>query len=143
MSVNQSVHFSDWVIGHSHLAMLGSASSAAAGGWIHAWQRFLGALHAMLSWSYWLLLAGLTVMVLDLTTAGLVEAHIWQSSAPWLESVRAAKPFWLVRTLTFADPRRISRAARRLRSWGRAAADLRPFRKASVSSRCVKSRRVW
>ena len=26
MSVNQSVHFSDWVIGHSHLAMLGFAT---------------------------------------------------------------------------------------------------------------------
>jgi len=31
MSVNQSVHFSDWVVGHSHLAMLGFASFAAAG----------------------------------------------------------------------------------------------------------------
>jgi len=67
MSVNQSIHFSDWVIGHSHLAMLGFASFAAA----------------------------------DLTAAGVVEAHLWGSAAPWIESVRAAKPFWLVRTLTF------------------------------------------
>src|SRR5215467_13857735 len=39
MSVNQSVHFSDWVIGHSHLAMLGFATFAAAGGITHVWQR--------------------------------------------------------------------------------------------------------
>src|SRR5579862_3055178 len=39
MSVNQAVHFSDWVVGHSHLAMLGFASFAAAGGLIHIWQR--------------------------------------------------------------------------------------------------------
>ncbi len=39
MAVNQSVHFSDWVVGHSHLAMLGFASFAAAGGLIHVWQR--------------------------------------------------------------------------------------------------------
>jgi len=39
MSVNRAVHFSDWVIGHSHLAMLGFATLAAAGGLAHAWQR--------------------------------------------------------------------------------------------------------
>jgi cbb3-type cytochrome oxidase subunit 1 len=103
MSINQSVHFSDWVIGHSHLAMLGFASFAAAGGLIHAWQRIPWVRYEpmLLGIAYWLLLGGVTVMVLDLTAAGLVEAHLWNSTAPWLESVRAAKPFWLIRTLTF------------------------------------------
>ena len=31
------------------------------------------------------------MMVSDLTIAGLVEAHLWQSAAPWIESVRAAQ----------------------------------------------------
>jgi cbb3-type cytochrome oxidase subunit 1 len=103
MAVNQSVHFSDWVIGHSHLAMLGFATFTAAGGVIHVWQRIPWARYdaMLLGWSYWLLLAGLTIMFLDLTAAGLVEASLWKSAAPWIESVRAAKPFWLVRTLTF------------------------------------------
>ena len=38
-------------------------------------------------------------MVSDLTIAGLVEARVWQSAAPWLDSVRAARPFWSIRTL--------------------------------------------
>lgn len=103
MSINRNVHFSDWVIGHSHLAMLGFATFAAAGGLIHAWQRIPWARFdpMLLNWSYWLLLTGVSVMVLDLTAAGLVEAHLWQSSAPWIDSVRAVKPFWLVRSLTF------------------------------------------
>jgi cbb3-type cytochrome oxidase subunit 1 len=103
MSINQSVHFSDWVIGHSHLAMTGFATFAAAGGLIHAWQRIPWARYdpMLLNCSYWLLLAGVTVMVIDLTAAGLVEAHLWQSTAPWIESVRAAKPYWLIRTLMF------------------------------------------
>ena len=42
MAINQAVHFSDWVIGHSHLAMLGFATFAAAGGLVHAWQRIPG-----------------------------------------------------------------------------------------------------
>ncbi len=103
MSVNQSVHFSDWVIGHSHLAMLGFATFAAAGGLIHAWQRIPWARYdpMLLSWSYWLLLAGVIIMVIDLTVGGLVEAHLWQSAAPWIESVRAAKPYWLIRAINF------------------------------------------
>ncbi len=103
MSVNQSVHFSDWVIGHSHLAMLGFATFAAAGGLIHAWQRIPWARYdaMILGWAYWLLLAGMSLMVIDLTIAGLVEAHFWQSVAPWMDSVRAAKPYWLVRAVIF------------------------------------------
>jgi len=102
MSVNQSVHFSDWVVGHSHLAMLGFASFAAAGGLIHVWQRIPWARYnpRLLDWSYWLLFAGVIIMVTDLTLAGLAEARVWQTSAPWIESVRAARPYWWIRTLS-------------------------------------------
>src|SRR5579864_1918937 len=102
MAVNQAVHFSDWVIGHSHLAMLGFATFAAAGGLAHAWQRIPWARYnpRALDWSYWLLLTGVILMVSDLTIAGLVEARTWQSAAPWLDSVRAARSFWWVRTLS-------------------------------------------
>ena len=100
MSVNQAVHFSDWVIGHSHLAMLGFATFAAAGGIGHAWQRIPWARynHRAMGWSYWLLFAGLAAMFINLTIAGVVEARLWQSNAPWLDSVRAARPFWIGRT---------------------------------------------
>src|SRR5579863_3034229 len=103
MAVNQRVHFSDWVVGHSHLAMLGFATFAAAGGLIHAWQRIPWARYqaSLLDWSYWLLVVGVVVMVSDLTMAGLVEARLWQGTAPWMESVRAARPYWWIRTLTF------------------------------------------
>jgi cbb3-type cytochrome oxidase subunit 1 len=102
MAVNQAVHFSDWVIGHSHLAMLGFATFAAAGGLTHVWQRIPWARYnpRALEWAYWLLVGGLVMMFTDLTIAGLVEARLWQSSAPWLESVRAARPYWLIRALS-------------------------------------------
>jgi len=102
MAVNQAIHFSDWVIGHSHLAMLGFATFAAAGGLVHAWQRIPWARYnaRALDWAYWLLFAGVILMVTDLTIAGLAEARLWQSAAPWLESVRSARPYWLVRSLS-------------------------------------------
>ncbi len=103
MSVNQAVHFSDWVIGHSHLAMLGFATFAAAGGITHVWQRIPWARYnpGALTTSYWLLVAGIVMMVTDLTIAGLVEGHLWQSAAPWLDSTRAVRGLWLIRTLSF------------------------------------------
>lgn len=102
MPVNRLTHFSDWVIGHSHLAMLGFATFIAAGGIAHVWQCTPGARYnaRAIAWSYWLLLTGVLLMVVDLTVAGLVEAHLWQTDLPWLESVRAVRSYWLVRSLT-------------------------------------------
>lgn len=102
MSLNQAVHFTDWVIGHSHLAMLGFATFAGIGGLVHAWQRIPWARYnaKALDYAYWLLVAGITIMVVDLTAAGIVEARLWQAGAPWLDSITAARPYWIVRTLS-------------------------------------------
>lgn len=102
MSLNQLTHFTDWVIGHSHLAMLGFATFSAIAGIVHAWQRLPKASYNLkyLNWSYWLLTVGITVMVVDLTVAGLIQGGLWLEGAPWIESIRAAQPYWLVRTLS-------------------------------------------
>jgi|ERR1700688_4990250 len=102
MPINRFIHFTDWVIGHSHLAMIGFASFIALGGIAHLWQRIPGTRYneRLMNWSFWLLAVGLTLMVADLTIAGLVEAQVWQSSAPWIDSVRAVGSYWLVRTLS-------------------------------------------
>jgi cytochrome c oxidase cbb3-type subunit I/II len=102
MPVNRFIHFTDWVIGHSHLAMIGFASFLALGGIAHLWQHMPGTRYneRAMNWSFWLLASGLTVMVTDLTIAGLVEAQVWQSSAPWIDSVHAVASYWLVRTFS-------------------------------------------
>ena len=102
MAVNASVHFSDWVIGHSHLAMLGFATFAAAAGVTHAWRHIPGARYnaRAVEWAYWLLTAGVLLMFVDLTAAGLVEARAWQSQLPWIESVKAVRGYWIFRTAT-------------------------------------------
>ncbi|MBC7997810.1 MAG: cbb3-type cytochrome c oxidase subunit I, partial [Leptolyngbya sp.] len=100
LPVNKLTHFSDWVIGHSHLAMLGFATFTAIGGMSHVWQRIPNARfnNRMLSHTYWLLLIGLFLMVSSLTIAGLVEARLWESALPWLDSVRSAKHYWMIRS---------------------------------------------
>lgn len=101
MAFNSFIHFTDWVIGHSHLAMIGFASFAAMGAIAHIWQSIPGARQSrrVLAWSYWLILMGLGLMVVDLTGAGLVQASMWREHLPWIDSVRASQPFWLFRTL--------------------------------------------
>jgi cytochrome c oxidase cbb3-type subunit I/II len=101
MPINRFIHFSDWVIGHSHLAMIGFASFTAAGGLAHIWSNMPGAHFnkRAMEWSFWLLAIGLSVMVVDLTAAGLVEGQLWVSPAPWIDSVRAIYPYWFTRIL--------------------------------------------
>jgi cbb3-type cytochrome oxidase subunit 1 len=100
MALNQTIHFTDWVIGHSHMAMLGFASFAAAGGLVHAWQRLPWARYnaRAIWWAYWLLVVGMVTMFVDLTAAGLVQGLMWQSASPWIDSVIATRPYWIVRT---------------------------------------------
>ena len=100
MAFNRFIHFTDWVIGHSHLAMIGFASFAAMGGLAHIWQHIPGVRSSrrLLAWSYWLLTIGLGLMVIDLTAAGLVQASLWQQHIPWIDSVRASRPYWIVRS---------------------------------------------
>ncbi|HCC58277.1 MAG TPA: hypothetical protein DEQ47_13670 [Solibacterales bacterium] len=102
MTFNRFIHFSDWVIGHSHLAMIGFASFAAMGGLAHIWPRIPGVRFnsRAVAWSYWLLILGLALMVADLTGAGLVQASLWNGHLPWIESVRSSQPYWLMRTIS-------------------------------------------
>jgi cbb3-type cytochrome oxidase subunit 1 len=102
MALNQTVHFTDWVVGHSHMAMLGFASFAGAGGLVHAWQRIATARYnaRAIRWAYWLLVVGMVTMFVDLTAAGVVQGLMWQTAAPWIDSIVATRPFWLVRTVS-------------------------------------------
>jgi len=102
MPVNRFIHFTDWVIGHSHLAMIGFASFISVGALAHVWSSLPGVRYnaRAMAWSYWLLALGLSLMVIDLTAAGLVEGQLWNSNAPWIDSVRAMYPYWLTRTLS-------------------------------------------
>ena len=102
MPVNRLVHFTDWVIGHSHFAMIGFASFAAVGGLLHVWQQTAGLRYnaRAANWTFWLLAVGLGLMVMDLTAAGMVQGQLWQSDGLWVESVSASRPYWITRSLT-------------------------------------------
>ena len=102
MGFSETIHFTDYVIGHSHLAMLGFATFAGIAGILHAWQKMADApYHAgAIDAAYWLTTVGVIVMVSDLTLAGLAQGELWKAGAPWVVSLRASEPYWLIRTLS-------------------------------------------
>jgi cbb3-type cytochrome oxidase subunit 1 len=100
MALQEHLHFSDWVIGHSHLAMAGFATFMAVGGITHFWRRITGYVpdSRLLVWAYWVSTVSLLAMVLDLTFVGLVQANLWMQGEPWINSVVASKIAWQLRT---------------------------------------------
>jgi cytochrome c oxidase cbb3-type subunit I/II len=101
MPFNRLVHFTDWVVGHAHLAMLGFASFCTIGGLVHAWEHTPGVRYnpRAARWGYWLLLLGLIGMVVDLTIAGIVQGQLWEEGLPWMSSVQASGIYWTLRVV--------------------------------------------
>jgi cbb3-type cytochrome c oxidase subunit I/cbb3-type cytochrome c oxidase subunit II len=104
LPLNRLTHFSDWVVGHSHLALLGFAGFAALGAIGHVWQHTPGARYSprAMAWAYWLALFGLLFMVVDLTIVGLIQAHLWNLDLPWMTSVTESRPYWALRAVSGA-----------------------------------------
>lgn len=106
LTFQRIIHFTDWVVGHSHLVMFG-----VFGFWILGTMTYLipRVLHvrdwynpSWNSWHFWLTGIGMLVMFFDLVIAGLIQGYQWRDLAPWEDSLRASSPFWFTRTLAGA-----------------------------------------
>lgn len=79
-SVQRLTHFTNWVIGHAHIALLGFAGFIAMG----AVYYFLPRVTGRALWSrklaevqYWMILIGLIAFFLILTSVGLIQGQAW------------------------------------------------------------------
>ena len=99
--VQEIIHFTDWVPGHAHLVMLGVFAFWCLGIITWLWPRLTGNewySRRLNHWHYWLSMIGLLIMFVDLLAAGVMHGYMFKSLAPWMDIVRALKPFWEVRT---------------------------------------------
>lgn len=102
LTFQKVIHFTDWVVGHAHMVMFGVFGFWIFGFFTELWPRVVGRTWVqprLLTAHYWLTLAGLALMVVDLTAAGLVQGFDWAGLAHWGQSVSDSMPFWWVRTL--------------------------------------------
>jgi cytochrome c oxidase cbb3-type subunit 1 len=104
LTFQKIIHFSDWVVGHAHLVMLGVFAFWLLGMMVYLFPRVLGVeawySNVLNAWHYWLTAIGTMVMFLDLLVAGVVQGYLWRDLAPWEASLVASMPFWLVRTVS-------------------------------------------
>ncbi|QDT51813.1 hypothetical protein Pan258_59060 [Symmachiella dynata] len=100
LTFQQVIHFTDWVVGHAHMVMFGVFSMWLFGIMTYLFPRLLGVewySRKLCEWHYWLSTVSLTVMVGDLTLAGLFQGYFWASLQPWDASITASFPFWTLR----------------------------------------------
>ena len=103
LTFQKIIHFTDWVVGHAHMVMFGVFGFWIFGFFVELWPRAVGRawVHPrLLTAHYWLTVAGLALMIVDLTAAGLVQGFGWAGLGHWGQSVMDSMPFWWVRSLS-------------------------------------------
>ena len=78
--VQRITHFTNWVPAHAHLAVLGFAGMSAWGAIYYLLPAMTGrAIHSrgLAVLHYWLMLFGVSSMMVVLTIAGLIQGHAW------------------------------------------------------------------
>ncbi|MFQ6132392.1 MAG: cbb3-type cytochrome c oxidase subunit I [Armatimonadota bacterium] len=79
-SVQRYVHFTNWVVGHAHIAVLGFTGMIALGGLWYVLPKVSGRKlysDVLVDVQYWLVLVGLSGFFLALSIAGLVQGGAW------------------------------------------------------------------
>ncbi|MBI3089576.1 MAG: cbb3-type cytochrome c oxidase subunit I [Candidatus Tectomicrobia bacterium] len=102
-TLQQIVHFTDWVVGHAHMALFGVFSLWSIAAIYYMWPRLTGReLYSMklAHWHFWLTAVGFGLMGTTLWAVGLLEGSFWQTSLPFVSYVRFAKPFWWIRLVS-------------------------------------------
>ncbi|MDW8325496.1 MAG: cbb3-type cytochrome c oxidase subunit I [Anaerolineales bacterium] len=100
---SMAVHFTNWVVGHSHLAFVADYSFWAFGLIYYIVPQLVNRpLYSkkLMEWHYWLTVGGMTVFMVALWIAGLIQAQNWATnSVPFIVTVRAMQPYFLLRLL--------------------------------------------
>ncbi|MFQ5343482.1 MAG: cbb3-type cytochrome c oxidase subunit I [Anaerolineae bacterium] len=95
------VHFTNWVVSHSHLAFVGDYSLWAFALVYLIIPELVGRpiySRRLAEWHFWLTLVGLTAFMTSLWLAGVVQGQQWMTGGiPFIESVRAMHPYFAVR----------------------------------------------
>ena len=105
-SVQRVTHFNNWVIGHSHIAVLGFTGFIALGGMYYVLPYVSGRRlysEKLVNTQYWLTLIGLIGFFTVLTGAGLIQGHNWLNGETVYRVIPMMKPYMILR-LFFGIP---------------------------------------
>jgi len=102
-SFSMVVHFTNWTVGHSHLAFVADYSF-----WAFA-LLYLALPHlvkrpiysrTLVEWHFWLTTVGISIYMVSMWIAGVVQGLQWlQGGIPFMETVKAMHPYFVARML--------------------------------------------
>ena len=100
-SVQSLLHFTNFVIGHSHAAMYGFVTFIAWGGIYALLPRATGNEPNRLATGlhFWFATIGVTSYVIALSLGGIAQGSDWAAGSPFIASVQAASPYWVLRAV--------------------------------------------
>jgi cytochrome c oxidase cbb3-type subunit 1 len=117
-SLQQPTHFTDFVVGHSHITVFGTFVTWTIAGAVYVWPRVTratlnldgprpsnvsnldGPSFRLANAGFWLIVLGIGSMTLVLTAQGLQQGFMLIAQADWMDSVNAIRPYWWLRTFT-------------------------------------------
>ncbi|HEX9989052.1 MAG TPA: cbb3-type cytochrome c oxidase subunit I [Chloroflexia bacterium] len=102
---NRLIHFTNWIVGHAHLALLGTFSFIMMGAIYYIIPVTLrrriyspGVAEAQ----FWLVTAGFLLMMISLQVGGLVQGSAWLSGDSVYKVLPALKPYLVIRAISGA-----------------------------------------
>jgi len=101
--INWYLHFSNWVVGHAHMALLATFTFIVFAASYYFVPKITGRKmysRALAIWHFWLSFLGWIVMMLALTIAGLIQAAGWHFALPFDQWVIELQPYLFVRFLS-------------------------------------------
>ncbi len=101
--INWYLHFTQWVVGHAHLALLGTFSFILTASVYYGLPRLTGrewASQGLIRAHWWLKTLGFTLMMVSLTTAGLIQSAGWHHGIPIDMWAMELKPYWIIRGIS-------------------------------------------
>jgi len=100
-SVQETLHFTHYTVGHAHFAMYVFVSFLIWGCMYGLVPRMTGREPPILlvSIHFWLALAGIAVYVIGLSVGGHIQGASWVAGEPFMESVRKTVPYMVWRSV--------------------------------------------
>lgn len=101
--VNWYLHFTQWVVGHAHAALLGTFSFIVTASIYYALPRLVGFekwhSEGLIRLHYWFKLIGFIIFYFALTVAGLVQSAGWAMGYPVDQWSNTLTPYWFTRSI--------------------------------------------
>lgn len=101
--INWYLHFSNWVVGHAHMALLATFTFIVFAASYYMIPKITGRKifsRGLAIWHFWLTLIGWILMMLVLTIAGLIQAAGWHFALPYDQWIIEMHPYMIVRFIS-------------------------------------------